>query len=155
MVRVGKRGTAPDPNAEAPGWASGGGGLVSTAPDYMKFMQMLMNDGAYPGGQLLSPATISLMASPHITGAKLKGSFMEGNGAAFGLGFSVVTDPGEAATTTAKGQYGWGGYYDTVFWISPEYDLGVILMAQREPGPHEPKSRARDIVDAVAYGALK
>ena len=154
-IRAGKAGLNPDPNADAPGWASGGGGLVSTAGDYMRFMRMLMNGGELDGVRLLSPATVKLMASPHIIGEKLKGSFMEGNGAGFGLGFSVVTNPGEAETTTSEGQYGWGGYYDTVFWISPDYDLGVVLMAQREPGPNVPESRAREIVDSIAYGALE
>ncbi|MCI5044208.1 MAG: beta-lactamase family protein [Aquisalinus sp.] len=154
MVLPGRRGQNPDPNADSPVWPSGGGGLVSTARDYMRFAQMLLNGGELDGVQLVSPATIDLMTSPHVADEKLVGTFMQ-KGENFGLGGRVVVEPGYAGRVQAAGEFGWGGYYDTIFFISPDYDMAVIVMAQREPGPYAPESRAQGIVKAAAYGALE
>ena len=147
-------GLNPDPNRDAPGWASGGGGLVSTAGDYMRFMQMLLNEGELGGTRLVSPATIRLMLQPHVTDEALPAN-MKDNGLSFGLGGWVAMQPGLSGRVLAKGQYGWGGYYDTTFSVSPKDDLAIIVMTQREPGRFVPTSRAQDIVAAVAFGALE
>ncbi len=154
MVLPGRRGDNPDPNADVPEWASGGGGLVSTAGDYMRFMQMLLNEGELGGVRIVSPATVRLMLSPHVEGEKLTENFFN-PGATFGLGGWVATQPGLSGRILAKGQYGWGGYYDTGFSISPEDKLAIVVMAQREPGPYAPPSRARDVVTSIAFGALE
>ena len=153
MVPPGRIRGNPDPNADSPVWPSGGGGLVSTARDYMRFAQLLLNGGELDGVRLVSPATIDLMTSPHVAEEKLVGTFMQ-KGENFGLGGRVVVEPGYAGRVQAAGEFGWGGYYDTTFFLSPQYDLAIIVMAQREPGPHAPESRAQGIVRATAYGAL-
>ncbi|WP_306252638.1 serine hydrolase [Parvularcula sp. IMCC14364] len=154
MVLPGRRGNNPDPNTDSPAWPSGGGGLVSTARDYMRFAQLLLNGGELDGVRLLSPATVELMMSPHVTQEALLGSFMK-PGENFGLGGRVVLEPGFAGRVQAPGEFGWGGYYDTVFFVNPAYDLAAIVLAQREPGPYAPESRAQGIVKATAYGALE
>jgi CubicO group peptidase (beta-lactamase class C family) len=154
MVEPGKRENLPDPNVDRPTWPSGGGGLVSTAGDYMRFAQMLLNEGELDGARIVSPATVRLMLSPHVTEDVLRPLFRD-KGRTVGLGGWVVTEPGLAGETLAKGQWGWGGYYDTTFSISPADDLAIIVLAQREPGPHAPESRAQELVKSIVFGALE
>jgi len=111
---------------------SGGAGLVSTARDYGRFAQMLLNGGSLDGTRLLSPKTVALMTMSHTT--DLPPSGLVGAGAQFGLGFRVVTDPAATQTLGSPGLYGWSGIYGTVFWVDPKERLVAIMMVQRYPG---------------------
>jgi CubicO group peptidase (beta-lactamase class C family) len=105
---------------------SGGGGLVSTTADYMRFCQMLLNGGELDGARILSPTTVDLMRSNHLPDGI--GEFAPGLG--FGLDFAVVTDP-IAAEVPSEGIYYWGGAAGTWFWIDPEEDLAFVGMIQQ------------------------
>ena len=111
---------------------SGGAGLVSTAADYARFAQMLLNGGSLDGVQLLSPKSIELMTRSHTT--DLPPSLLLGPGTGFGLGFRVVTDIAPTGAIGSEGRYGWLGIYGTEFWIDPKERLIGIVLAQRYPG---------------------
>ena len=111
---------------------SGGAGLVSTARDYARFANMLLNGGSLDGARLLIPKTVELMAASHT--ADLPPSGLIGNGAQFGLGFRVVTDVATTQTLGSNGSYGWSGIYGTNFWVDPKERLVAIVMVQRYPG---------------------
>jgi CubicO group peptidase (beta-lactamase class C family) len=110
---------------EPPALQSGGGGLVSTASDYLRFCQMLLNQGQYNGKRLLSRKTVQLMSSDHL--GSIPGL---GPGVGFGLGFAVSKAPGEAGMMGSPGEYNWGGAAGTKFWIDPQEDLIGIFMMQ-------------------------
>ena len=119
-------------------WASGGGGLVSTAADYLRFCQMLLNGGEFAGTQLLSPNTIRHMASDHLPpgvgyGETARPRFgalapVPEMGYGFGLGFAVRTHPGRSPVPGSVGEFFWGGVTGTYFWIDPQERLIAILM---------------------------
>jgi CubicO group peptidase (beta-lactamase class C family) len=113
-----------------PALSSGGGGLVSTATDYMRFCQMLLNGGQLDGVRLLSPRTVELMRTdvlpPNMP------TLAPGTG--FGLDFAVYTDPVAAGGYYRKGTFFWGGAAGTWFWIDPVSDLIVIGMIQQAAG---------------------
>ena len=104
-------------NDEIRFFPGGGGGLVSTAPDYMRFSQMLLNGGELDGVRILDKKTVELMRYPHHDGW-------------FGLGFSVVNDKESKDTPESIGSYSWGGAAGTIFWIDPEKALIGLLMTQ-------------------------
>lgn len=109
---------------------SGGGGLVSTANDYMRFSQMLLNGGELDGVRILSPLTVGLMhrdQTPKGMAGPMSG---EGNGTVFGLDFAVIVDPVEAENYSA-GEYYWGGAAGTWFWIDPVEDVVFVGMIQQ------------------------
>jgi len=110
------------------GMLSGGGGLVSTAYDYLRFCQMMLNQGQYDGKRLLSRKTIQLMSSDNL--GTIPGM---GPGAGFGLGFAVSRSPGEAGMMGSPGEYNWGGAAGTRFWIDPQEELIGIFMIQILP----------------------
>lgn len=123
-----------------PSFISGGGGLVSTAADYLRFCRMLLNGGALDDVRLLSPKTIELMTVNHLPGGKelpdLSVSlFSEASysGVGFGLGFAVTTDPARGLIPGSAGDYSWGGMASTYFWIDPREQLIVIFMTQLIP----------------------
>jgi CubicO group peptidase (beta-lactamase class C family) len=113
---------------DPPNFESGGGGLVSTAADYVRFMQMLLNGGTFEGHRMLSRKTVELMTADHlgpITGAP--DLLLPGHG--FGLGFAVRLHAGIAHVPGSIGQYFWGGLAGTTFWIDPaEQLLGLMLI---------------------------
>jgi CubicO group peptidase (beta-lactamase class C family) len=111
---------------------SGGAGLVSTAADYARFGQMLLNGGTLDGVQILSPKTIELMTISHT--ADLVNVPIAGPGYGFGLGFSVLTDLAASGALGSVGSYGWSGIYGTTFWVDPKEKLVAIMMVQRYPG---------------------
>lgn len=111
---------------------SGGAGLVSTARDYARFAQMLLNGGSLDGARLLGPKTIELMTASHTSDIQMSG--LVGAGAQFGLGFRVVSDVGATQTLGSNGLYGWSGIYGTVFWVDPKEKLVAIMLVQRYPG---------------------
>jgi CubicO group peptidase (beta-lactamase class C family) len=113
---------------EPPTLPSGGGGLVSTAYDYLRFCQMLLNKGQYDGKRLLSRKTVQLMSSDNL--GTIPGM---GPGAGFGLGFAVSKAPGEAGMMGSPGEYNWGGAAGTRFWIDPQEELIGIFMIQILP----------------------
>jgi CubicO group peptidase (beta-lactamase class C family) len=120
---------------DAPNFESGGGGLVSTAADYARFLQMLLDGGRFDGGRLLSRKTIELMTADHlgpITGAS--DLLLPGHG--FGLGFAVRLHTGIAYLPGSIGQYFWGGLAGTTFWVDPAEQLFAVLLIQA-PGQRD------------------
>jgi CubicO group peptidase (beta-lactamase class C family) len=132
----------------APKFESGGGGLVSTAADYARFLQMLLNRGRLDGVRYLSRKTIELMTADHlgtITGAP--DLLLPGYG--FGLGFAVRLQPGMAHVPGSVGQYFWGGLAGTTFWVDPQEELFAIMMIQA-PGQRDYfRNLFRDLVYAA------
>ena len=119
--------------AEPHTYFSGAGGLVSTARDYFRFHQMMLNGGELDGVRILSRKTVELMTANH-TGDK--GIWLAGPGYGFGLGYAVVTDLGPSGTPRSEGSYYWGGAYGTIFWVDPSEKLIGILMEQIRPYTH-------------------
>lgn len=114
---------------------SGGGGLVSTAPDYIRFCQMLVNRGQSNGKQFLKPETVDAMTRNQLAG-ELYPIVVNGDrraGVGFGLGFSVVVEPIPGAPYVPVGEFGWGGAASTHFWISPKDELAVVVLTQHMP----------------------
>lgn len=115
---------------------SGGGGLVSTAPDYARFCAMLADGGTLGSARILGRKTLEWMASDHL-GPQVKiGSELLTPGHGFGLGFAVRTDPGLAPVPGTPGAFYWGGIAGTSFWIDPEEDLFALMMIQA-PGQRD------------------
>jgi CubicO group peptidase (beta-lactamase class C family) len=127
---TGKRPNVTDPKVPQR-FESGGGGLFSTAPDYLRFTTMLLNGGELDGVRLLSPKTVEHMASDHL--GNVPGSNYPGFG--FGLGFAVRTHTGMSDMPGTVGEYLWGGAQGTWFWIDPKEKLIAILMSQRAGDP--------------------
>jgi CubicO group peptidase (beta-lactamase class C family) len=120
---------------DKPRFESGGGGMVSTALDYARFLQMLLNGGRLDGVRLLSRKTIEYMTADHlgpITGAP--DLLIPGYG--FGLGFAVRLQAGIAQVPGSIGQYFWGGLAGTTFWVDPKEDLFALVLIQA-PGQRE------------------
>ena len=137
---------------EKPNFLSGGGGLVSTAADYMRFAQMLANGGELGGVRILKPETVELMHTDHLPASVTDmGPIYRGN--RFGLDFSIVTDPNPATDhERAKGEYWWYGIGGTWFGINPVQDLVVVGMIQsRDFGA---AARARFASKRLAYEAI-
>ena len=141
-----------------PGTASGGAGLVSTASDYLRFAQMLLNGGELDGVRILAPATVRLLASNHLADdirAKADESFSEHTGMGFGVDVAVVLDSAKAGTLRPAGSYDWGGAAGTWFWIDPSNDLIFIGMIQVMERWKDPQLKDIDTdTSALVYGAL-
>jgi CubicO group peptidase (beta-lactamase class C family) len=132
---------------------SGGGGLLSTAEDYMKFCQMLLNGGEFNGARILSRKTIDYMTRNHLNGifANRGGESGENRpGAGFGLGFGVVVDAPKSGVISSEGEYNWGGAAGTIFWIDPVEDLIAIVMIQHM----NVQVPLRNTFKALSYGAI-
>lgn len=116
---------------------SGGAGLTSTAQDYSRFAQMLLNGGVLDGVRLLSPKTVELMTTSHTLDLHLDNSntVVLGPGAEWGLGFKITSDLGAMQMPGSVGMYGWSGIYGTFFWVDPKERLIGVMMVQRYPGP--------------------
>ncbi|MDO8380041.1 serine hydrolase [Phenylobacterium sp.] len=146
------------PYLQAPDFHSGGGGLVSTAKDYMAFCKMLANGGALDGQRLIAPKTLKLMASNHLPGGQdltdlSRSLFSEATnaGVGFGLGFAVTFDPVKAMLTSSPGEYYWGGAASTAFWVDPVEDIQVVFMTQVLPSSTYPIRRE---LRTLVYSAL-
>ena len=125
---------------------SGGAGLVSTARDYARFLQMMLNGGELDGVRLLSRQTVELMTSNHLRGV----AFNDGQG--FGLGFSVLTDLGARGTPGSVGEYGWGGAYHSTYWVDPKEQMVVVYLTQLIPaGDVDDHAKMR----ALLYAAIE
>jgi CubicO group peptidase (beta-lactamase class C family) len=140
---------------QAPKLLSGGGGGVSTAGDYLRFTQMLLNGGELDGVRILSRKTVAYMLSDHLgavraTSLQRGAAYLPGPGYGFGLGFAVRTESGEASTPGTVGDANWGGLGGTYFWVDPKENLSVVWMAQ---GPGQ-RNYYRQLVRTGVYGAL-
>src|SRR5262245_17162022 len=111
---------------------SGGAGLTSTARDYARFAEMLVDGGALGNVRLLSPKSLELMTTSQTS--DLPPNALVGPGANFGLGFKVTTDLGASQALGSEGMFGWSGIYGTFFWVDPKERLIAIMMVQRYPG---------------------
>jgi CubicO group peptidase (beta-lactamase class C family) len=143
----------------SPSFYSGGGGLVSTAADYLKFTQMLLNRGELNGRRLIAPKTLQLMASNHLPGDKdltqlSRSLFSESTnaGVGFGLGFAVVVDPPKTLIPCSKGEFYWGGAASTAFWVDPVEELTAVVMTQAMPSSGYPIRRE---LRTLVYAALE
>ncbi len=153
-------GEASGPKADyvsMPGAASGGGGLVSTASDYARFAQMLLNGGELDGIRILSPSSVELMTSNHLAPKLLTGEFSVAGavmrpGHGWGYDLAVYNDPITADETVGRGTFYWAGAADTWFWDDPTNDLIFVGMTQRMIGPGWPP--VQPLSRAPVYGAL-
>jgi len=133
---------------------SGGGGLVSTAGDYLRFMRLLLGEGELDGVRLLSNRTVRYMARNHLPGGADLDAFgrplfaeVSFEGVGFGLGFSVVQDPVAYRVASSPGELSWGGAASTAFWIDPSERLGVLFLTQLLPSSTWPlRSQLRQLV---------
>jgi len=132
-----------------PKYLSGGGGMVSTAADYLRFAQMLLNGGELDGVRILSRKTVDYMTSDHLGGVRGP-AYLPGPGYGFGLGVKVRTSAGEADSPGSIGDYDWGGLGGTYFWVDPKERLIGIWMMQA-PGP---RVYYRRLMRAMVYGAM-
>ena len=149
----------PAPTSAAPGFVSGGGGLVSTAADYMKFAQCLLGGGSLGGARLIGRKTLELMTANHLPGgasiADLSVSmFSEAayEGVGFGLGFATTTDTARTLIPGSDGDYFWGGAASTFFWVDPAEDLAAVFMTQLIPSSTWPVRRE---LRTMVYAALE
>lgn len=139
---------AKSPFLSLPSFISGGGGLCSTAADYLTFCQALLNGGERGGVRLIGPKTLALMTTNHLPGNRdlpdmSRSMFAEATyaGIGFGLGFSVTMDPTKTLIAGSPGEYAWGGAATTSFWIDPAEDLIAIFMTQVLPSSAYPVRR--------------
>jgi len=126
---------AASPFRKPPRFLSGGIGLVSTAADYLRFTQMLLNGGQLEGTRLLGRKTVELMTSNHLPDELIPIRLQPHtlHGCDFGLGFRVVVNAAQAGLLTSEGEYGWGGAASTSFFIDPKEDLIGLLLTQLMP----------------------
>ncbi|HSH90253.1 MAG TPA: serine hydrolase domain-containing protein [Ramlibacter sp.] len=145
---------------QKPKWIGGGHGLISSAQDYVRFCQMILNGGTLDGARILSKESVDLMAANHLTAATARPIPVPGNilapshenGQGFGLGFAVRTSQGTNNIPGSIGDLSWGGAYGTFFWIDPKERLVAILMTQSPANVNQPLRRvAREHV----YRALR
>jgi CubicO group peptidase (beta-lactamase class C family) len=134
-----------EPFKRPPTWPSGGGGLVSSSSDYLRFCHMLLRGGQLDGVRLLSPRTIRYMTRNHLPGGADLAAFgrplaseTRYDGIGFGLGFAVTDDPVAAKVLSGQGESYWGGMASTAFWIDPAEDLAVVFMTQLLPSSTYP-----------------
>jgi CubicO group peptidase (beta-lactamase class C family) len=125
---------------------SGGGGLVSTAADYMRFCKFMLNKGQLDGVRLLGRKTVELMTMNHLKGDMAdmgmpRWSESTAEGIGFGLGFSVTLDPAKAHIVGTRGEYSWGGAASTTFWCDPVEDMAVVMLTQLMPSTTYPIRR--------------
>ena len=140
--------------------ASGGGGLASTAADYMRFCQFMLNKGELDGVRLLGRKTVELMTANHLhnhlggvdMAAMGQPRFSESNyeGIGFGLGFSVTLDPARAQILGSPGEYAWGGAASTAFWCDPAEEMAVVLLTQLMPSSTYPIRRELRVLTYAA-----
>ena len=135
---------------------SGGAGGVSTAADYLRFAQMLLNGGQLDGTRVLSRTTVALMTSDHlgtrIAAPTTPGELLLGTpGYTFGLGFAVRQGAGVAGVPGSAGEFMWAGYAGTYFWVDPKEELVAVYMSQ---APSTVRAYYRRLVKQLAYAAI-
>jgi CubicO group peptidase (beta-lactamase class C family) len=142
--------------SKQPGNDSGGGGVVSTAPDYLRFTQMLLNGGVLDGHRVLSRTTIRLMTSDHL-GSRLPaaptvgGRILDTSSFTFGLGFSVRLSDGMVPFPGSAGEFAWAGFAGTEFWVDPKEQLVAVFMVQ-SGGPL--RNYHRNLFRQLVYQAI-
>ena len=132
------------PAGNGQSYYSGGAGLSSTAADYSRFIQMLLNDGEFNDSHILSRKSVELMQSARI----------DSNGDQipdFGLGFEIIGDIGSSGELGSTGNYSWSGAFLTSYWIDPSEDLIAIFMSQVRPS----RSDIRAKFNTLVYQALE
>jgi CubicO group peptidase (beta-lactamase class C family) len=141
---------------------SGGGGLVGTADDYLRFCRMLLNKGELDGVRLLSPKTVQLMTSNHLPGpaeiadlSPVTDAFNESGyrGIGFGLGVAVTLDPAKVGIPGTAGEFAWGGMASTAFFVDPKEDMAVVFMTQAIVDTGR-RVRLRRDLRSLIYGAM-
>ena len=149
---------ATSPYLKPPAFVSGGGGLVGTAPDYLRFAQMLLNGGTLDGQRYISRKTLDLMTANHLPGgvdlpAISRSMFSEAayEGVGFGLGFATSTNAARTLMPGSDGDYFWGGAASTFFWVDPREELIGIFMTQLLPSSTYPVRRE---MRTLVYAAL-
>jgi CubicO group peptidase (beta-lactamase class C family) len=159
---TGKRPPMPDVT-KRPNWMSGGGGMVSTASDYVRFAQMMLNGGVLDGVHLLSSRTVGFMTSDHLppgiafSPVTLLGFHAQAlaptpeDGQGFGLGFAVRNQAGRNPLPGSPGEFYWTGLYGTAFWVDPKEKLIAVLMMQIPPAQ---AAHYRSLLRNLVYQAL-
>jgi len=137
-------------------WFSGGGGLLSTAPDYARFCQMHLNGGELNGVRLLSPKTLAVMTSDQLPPGIPRSGYEDMAptvelGQSFGLGFAVRIEAGHSPLSGSAGDYFWAGALGTYFWVDPLEKLFAVMMLQM---PFEQSGHYRRAFRELVYGAL-
>jgi len=133
---------------QAPKLESGGGGLMSTAMDYARFLQCLRNKGEQGGVRLLGPHTVDFMTADHLDGRPIDGTLLP-PGHGFGLGFAVRTTQGVSAVPGSAGLYYWGGIAGTTFFVDPALDMYALMMIQAPNQREYYRPLFRDLVYAA------
>ena len=149
------RSPASDAVLHRPTIFSGGGGLLSTTADYVRFNRMIAGGGELEGTRVLSPRTIALMRSNHLPGdlgELSSGGFAETSfdGVGFGLGFAVLLDAAKQHSVANAGEFYWGGIASTGFWIDPVDDITCVFMTQLMPSSTHPiRSQLRQLIHSA------
>ncbi|MFT6958557.1 MAG: CubicO group peptidase (beta-lactamase class C family) [Halieaceae bacterium] len=137
---------------------SGGGGLLSTAGDYLQFCRMLLAGGTLDGRRIIGSRTLDFMTRNHLPGGQDMSQFAQGtfsetayNGVGFGLGFANRVSPLVNGSPCSAGTYYWGGMASTLFWVDPHEDLIVLFMTQLVPSA---SFNFRGQLESIIYGAL-
>ena len=147
--------------AEPPNLESGGGGLVSTASDYMRFCRMFLGGGSLDGVQILSPKTVALFSLNHLPGNRGMIEMNNGwrlydeaglEGIGFSLACGVTMDVAKTRIPGTPGEFWWSGAANTTFWVDPKEDLAVVFMTQVKGSPHE--FHVRRDVRTLVYSAF-
>ncbi|MGP1682649.1 MAG: serine hydrolase domain-containing protein [Giesbergeria sp.] len=157
---TGKRPAMPRDLTLRPRFLSGGGGMVSTAPDYLRLAQMLLNGGELDGARIVSRKTVALMTSDHLPphvkfSASMRSQFEESSpspefGQGFGLGFCVRKEQGRNPVPGSVGEFYWSGVHGTYFWVDPqEHLIGVLMLCAPELRRHY-----RALMRQLVYQAL-
>ena len=147
---TGKEYTVPDPSVPRK-FDCGGGCAVSTAPDYARFAQMLLNRGVLEGARVLSPRTVDYMTSDHLGSSISRGtSYGAGPGYTWGLGFAVRQEKGIAPIAGSAGDFFWPGAFATYWWADPKEEMIVVSMMQSPLGRHYSHLLRGLVVQAIA-----
>jgi CubicO group peptidase (beta-lactamase class C family) len=129
---------------------AGGAGLISTASDYARFLQMMLNGGELDGVRLLSPRTVELMTVNHI------GDRYVSPGRGFGLGFETLDDLGASGRYGSEGEFSWGGAYFSRYWVDPKEKVVTVFLCQLLPsGGSDLQEKLRVLVNQAIVGAVR
>jgi len=142
---------ATSPFLQQPNLPSGGGGLVGTISDYMKFLLAIRNGGDLNGERILKAETVNLMTEDHVSKdvGWIKFGKLVRDGVGFGYGFSVCVEPSKFEPGRKVGDYGWGGAASTHYWSSPKDDLIVVTMEQTMPYSFMLESALKPVIAAA------
>jgi len=135
-----------------PTWASGGGGLVSTASDYIRFAMMLANGGSLGEVRILTEESFADLARPHTSADQLGDGW---GGRSFALGMDIVLPPEDGQEPAGiPGDLSWGGLFDTDFFVSPQTRTAAVIMTQIQPSDYRPEPRTLRIFRPMVYGSF-